>query len=180
MNTLSRFVIAFLQGVSFDFMAAVTVHSDFRSPTRQSLSLFPLFPHLFATKGWDQMWWSYFFQCWNLNQILDSPLSPSSRGFLVPLRFLPFSGVICISEVIEVSLGNLDSSLCFIQPSILHVVSAYKLNNQGDNIQPWRIRFPVLNQSVPSPVLTVASWPAYRFLRRQVRWSGIPMLTYWG
>ena len=24
------------------------------------------------------------------------------------------------------------------------------------------------------PVLTVASWPAYRFLRRQVRWSGIP------
>ena len=23
------------------------------------------------------------------------------------------------------------------------------------------------------PVLTVASWPAYRFLRRQVRWSGI-------
>ena len=28
---------------------------------------------------------------------------------------------------------------------------------------------------VPWPVLTVASWPAYRFLRRQVRWSGIPI-----
>ena len=29
-----------------------------------------------------------------------------------------------------------------------------------------------LNQSiVPCPVLTVATWPAYRFLRRQVRWS---------
>ena len=25
------------------------------------------------------------------------------------------------------------------------------------------------------PVLTVASWPAYRFLRRQVRWSGLPV-----
>ena len=25
-----------------------------------------------------------------------------------------------------------------------------------------------------SPVLTLSSWPAYRFLRRQVRWSGIP------
>ena len=25
------------------------------------------------------------------------------------------------------------------------------------------------------PVLTVVSWPAYRFLRRQVRWSGIPI-----
>ena len=28
---------------------------------------------------------------------------------------------------------------------------------------------------VPCPVLTVASWPAYRFLKRQVRWSGIPI-----
>ena len=28
---------------------------------------------------------------------------------------------------------------------------------------------------VPCLVLTVASWPAYRFLRRQVRWSGIPI-----
>ena len=37
--------------------------------------------------------------------------------------------------------------------------------------------FPFIwNQSVvPCPVLTVASWPAYRFLRRQVRWSGIPI-----
>ena len=28
-------------------------------------------------------------------------------------------------------------------------------------------------EPVPCPVLTVASWPAYRFFRRQVRWSGI-------
>ena len=55
--------------------------------------------------------------------------------------------------------------------------SAYKLNKQCDNIQPWHIPFPVRNQSVPRPVLTVASWPAYRFLRRQVRWSGAPI--YW-
>ena len=54
--------------------------------------------------------------------------------------------------------------------------SAYKLNKQGDNIQPWRIPFPIWNESVvPCPVLTVASWPAYRFLKRQVRWSGIPI-----
>ena len=25
------------------------------------------------------------------------------------------------------------------------------------------------------PVLTVASWPSYQFLKRQVRWSGIPI-----
>ena len=54
--------------------------------------------------------------------------------------------------------------------------SAYKLNKQGDNIQPWCTLFPIWNQSVvPCPVLTVASWPAYRFLKRQVRWSGIPI-----
>ena len=34
----------------------------------------------------------------------------------------------------------------------------------------------IWNQSVvPCPVLTVASCPTYRFLRRQVRWSGIPI-----
>ena len=39
-----------------------------------------------------------------------------------------------------------------------------------------RTPFPIWNQSVvPCPVLTVASWPAYRFLKRQVRWSGIPI-----
>ena len=53
--------------------------------------------------------------------------------------------------------------------------SAYKLNKQGNSIQPWRTPFPIWNQSVaPCPVLTVASWPAYRFLKRQVRWYGIP------
>ena len=54
--------------------------------------------------------------------------------------------------------------------------SAYKLNKQGDYIQPWWTPFPIWNQSVvPFPVLTVASWPAYRFLKRQVSWSGIPI-----
>ena len=50
------------------------------------------------------------------------------------------------------------------------------LNKQGDNTQPWRSPFPIWNQLVVQcPVLTVASWPAYRFLKRQVRWSGIPI-----
>ena len=63
------------------------------------------------------------------------------------------------------------SSLAFLM-----MYSAYKLNKQGDNIQPWCTPFPIWNQSfVPCPVLTVASWPAYRFLKRQVRWSGIPI-----
>ena len=54
--------------------------------------------------------------------------------------------------------------------------SAYKLNKQGDNIQPCCTSFPILNQSiVPCPIATVAPWPAYWFLRRQLRWSVIPL-----
>ena len=61
-------------------------------------------------------------------------------------------------------------------PAFHMMYSAYKLNKQGDNIQPWCSPFPIWNQSVvPCPVLTVASWSAYRFLKRQVRWSGIPI-----
>ena len=61
-------------------------------------------------------------------------------------------------------------------PGFLMMYSAYKLNKQGDNIQLLRAPFHIWNQSIiPCPVLTVASWPAYRFLKRQVRWSGIPI-----
>ena len=61
-------------------------------------------------------------------------------------------------------------------PTFLMMYSAYKLNKQGDNIQPWCTPFLIWNQHVaPCLFLTVASWPAYRFLRKQVRWFGIPI-----
>ena len=43
--------------------------------------------------------------------------------------------------------------------SMMHF--AYKVKKQGNNIQPWRTPFPILNQpDIPSLVLTVAFWPA--------------------
>ena len=61
------------------------------------------------------------------------------------------------------------SSLAFCM-----MYSEYKLNKQGDNIQPWCTPFPIWNQFVVQClVLTVPSWPAYKFLRSQIRWSGI-------
>ena len=153
-------------------MAAVTICRDFGALKNSQ----PLFPHLFAMKWWVWMPWSSFSECWALSQLFHSPLSLSSRGFLAPLHFLPKGGVIYISEVIAISPSNLDSSFCFFQPAFLMMYSTYKLNKQGDNIQPWRTPFPIWKQSVvPCPVLAVASWPAYRFLKRQVRWSGIPI-----
>ena len=66
---------------------------------------------------------------------------------------------------------------CASSSQAFHLMnSAYKLNKQGDNIQPWHIPFSIWNQSVvPCKVLTIASWLAYRFLRRQIRWSGFPI-----
>ena len=62
-------------------------------------------------------------------------------------------------------------------PAFFMMYSAYKLNKRGDNTQPWLPPFLIWNESVvPCLVLTIASWPAYRFLRRQIRWSGISCL----
>ena len=85
-----------------------------------------------------------------------------SSGYLGLLMFLP---------AILISAWTSSSPACHM----MH--SAYKLNKQGDSIQSWHTPFPILNQSiVPCLVLTIASWPAYRFLRRQVRWLVFPSL----
>ena len=129
---------------------------------------------LFAMKWWDRMPWSSYFECWVLSQLFQSPFSPLSRGSLVPLHFLLLERIICLSKVVDISPGNLDYSLWFIQAFCM-MYSAYKLNIQGGNIQPCHTPFPVFKQSVvPCKVLTVASWPTSRFLRKQVRWSDIP------
>ena len=129
-------------------------------------------------KWWDQMPWSWFLNVFKptfslssftfIKRFFSSSLSAIkvvSSAYLRLLIFLP--------EILIPAYAS--SSLAFQM-----MYSAYKLNKQGDNIQPWRTPFPIWNQSVdPCPVLTVVSWPAYRFLRRQVRWSGIPIsLTY--
>ena len=89
------------------------------------------------------------------------------------LQFFSFchkGGIICISEVIIFLPAILIPACASSRPVFLMIYSAYKLNKQGDNIQPWLTPFPIWNQSVvPCPVLTVASWPAYRFLKRQVK-----------
>ena len=94
------------------------------------------------------------------------------KALLLPLHFLPSAYLRLLIFLLEILIpACASSSLAF-----LITYSAYKLNKQGDNIQPWHIPFPTWNQAVvPCPVLTIASWPAYRFLRRQVRWSGPPI-----
>ena len=93
-NMLSRLVIAFL------LRSKCLLVSWLQSPSavileppprcqKKSQILFPLFPHLFTMKWWDQMPWSGIFEWWVLSQLFHSLLSLSSRGSLVPLSFLP-------------------------------------------------------------------------------------------
>ena len=92
---------------------------------------------------------------------LLSAIGVVSSAYLRLLIFLP---------VILIPACASSSSASYMMYSVC------KLNKQGDNIQPWHTPFPIWNQPVvPCPVLTVVSWPAYRFLRRQVKWSGIPI-----
>ena len=61
---------------------------------------------------------------------------------------------------------------CALSSPEFHMLySAYKFNKQGDKIQPWWTPFPIWNQSIVQCLfLTVATWPAYRFCRKQIRW----------
>ena len=95
------------------------------------------------------------------SSILPSAIRVVLSAYLRLLRFLP-----------PILIPACASS----SPAFHMMHSAYMLNKQGDNIQPSCTPFLTWNQSVvPCPVLTVPSWPAYRFLRRQIRWSGIPI-----
>ena len=86
LNMLSRLVTTFLSRskpllISWQSPSAVILEpKNIKSDTVS---------HIFPMKWWDQMSWSSFSECWALSQRFHSPLSPSSRGFLVPLHFLP-------------------------------------------------------------------------------------------
>ena len=177
-NMLSRFVIAFLP------RSKHLLISWLQSPAAviwEPQTIKSLAASIVSASVWHEVmgpdamifvfWMLSFKPCFSLSSFTfvkrlfrSSSLSAirvESSAYLRLLIFLPaFLIPACAS-----------SSLAFCM-----MYSAYKLNKQGDNTQPWRAPFPILNQSiVPCPLLTVASWPAFRFLRSQVRWSGIPV-----
>ena len=153
--------------MSFNFVAIVTTCSDFGDQENTVSQCLHCFPICHGAMGPDAMIlvsWILSFKFFTL--LFD--FYQEALQFL--FTFCHKGGIICISDIIKISPGNLDSSLCFIQPSIYMMYSAYKLNKQGGNIQAWCASFLIWNQSIISClVLTVASSPAYRFLRRQVR-----------
>ena len=157
-------------------MASITICSDFGANKIKSLTVSIVTPSIcYEVIGPDVMilvfwmlsfwptFWSFSF---TFNRRIFSSFSLSTIRVVSSayLRLLIF-----LLEILIPTCAS--SSLAFHMMS-----SACKLNKQGDNIQPWCTSFPIWNQSVvPCPVLNVASWPSYRFLRRQVRWPSIPI-----
>ena len=155
-------------------MAAVSICSDFGAKENEVSQCFHCFsiylPWSDRTRCHDLLFLmlsfkpAFSFSSCNFNNKLFSSSSISALRVVLPayLRLLIFLPEILIPAYASSS------------PQFHVMYSAYKFNKQGDNIQPWCTPFPIWNQSVvPCPVLTVASWPAYRFCKRQVRCSGI-------
>ena len=77
-------------------MAAVTICSDFGAPRNKVSHRFHYFPIYFPwSDGTGCHDLSFYLslilvsECWVLNQLFHSPLSPSLRGFFVLVHFLP-------------------------------------------------------------------------------------------
>ena len=109
--------------------------------------------------------WSLFYECWVLGQFFHSPLYFHQEAFssssLSAIRVVSSAYLKLLKFVPKILIPACTSpSLAFCM-----MYSAYKLNKQNDNIQPWHTPFPIRSQPVvPCTVLTIASWPTYRFL----------------
>ena len=106
----------------------------------------------------------------------------SRSSFTFIKRFFSFSLLYTITmvssayQVVGLSHSDLDSSLWVIQFGILPDVLCIEVKQARWQYTALTYSFPILNHSVvPCLVLTIASGPAYKFLRRQVRWCGIPI-----
>ena len=150
-------------------MVAVTICSDFGAPQNKVSHCFLCFPIYLP---WSD---ALILVIWMLS--FKPTFSHSSFTFIKRLFSSLLSAVRVVSSAylrLRFLPAILIPACASSSPAFCMMYSANTLNKQGDNIQPWHTPFLIWNQSVvPCPFLTVASWPAYKFLRRQVRWSGI-------
>ena len=153
--------------MSFCFMTEVTVHSDFGAQGKKTCYCLHFPPIYLAwsdrTACHDLFWMLRFKPAFSLSSFTFR------RGSLVPLHFLPLEMVSFAYLRLLIFLPAILIPACdWSSLAFCMMYSAYNLNKQGDNIQqPCHTPFPILNKFVvPCLVLTVVSWPAYRFLRR--------------
>ena len=166
-NTLSRSVIAF----PHNFTASVPVHSDFGVWENKICYYFHFSPFYLPWNDgvrWpDLSFLNVEFQA-SFSSLLS--LSPSLSAIRVVLS--AYQRLLIYALTFSISACD-SSSLTF------HLRYSVYVKQAGWKYTVLSYSFPSFSQSFfPCPVLTVASWSVYRFLRRQVRWSGIPIFFY--
>ena len=115
-NMLSRFVIAFLPRSKCLLISWLQSPStEVLEPKKIKSVPVSMFPYLFFMQWWDWMSESSF-----VTLLFHFHQEVFDEKFL--FVFCHKGGVICISEITDISSGNLDSSRCIIQPAILHDV----------------------------------------------------------
>ena len=134
-NMLSGFVTSFSskEQASFNFVATVTLCSDFGAKKNKICHCFYFFP-IYLPSDRNGCHDLCFLECWVLSQLFHSRLLPSSRGFLVPLSFLPLEWYHLNIWGCWYFSRQSWFQLWVIQPGILPLYSAYKLNKQDDSI----------------------------------------------
>ena len=88
-NILPRFVIDFLPRSKHLLISWLQSPCAVILESKNSVSLFPLFPHLFAMKWWTWMPWSWFFEYWVFCQLFLSPFHFHKRLFSSSLISIP-------------------------------------------------------------------------------------------
>ena len=156
-------------------MAAITIYSDFGAQENKVCHCLHCLPIYLP--------WNDGTRCHDLS-FLNVEFKPtfSLSSFTFIKRFFSSSSLSAIRVVSSAYQKLLIFLLAILIPACASSSLAFcmmyyacMLNKQGDSIQPWHT-FPIWSPSVVScPFLTVASWPACRGLRRQVRWSCIPI-----
>ena len=118
---LSRFVIAFLPRSKCFIISWLQPPSAviLEPKNIKSVSVSTFSPLIFhGTRYHEFIFWTVSFQTSFFTLLFH--FYQEALQFL--FTFCHKGGVICISEVIEISPGNLDCSLCFFQPSVSHDV----------------------------------------------------------
>ena len=113
--------------VSFNFMAAVIIHSDFGTQEKKSVTVSIVSPSIcYEVMELDAMILGFWML--SLKQLYHSPLSPSLRGSLVPLRFLPWVVSSAFLRLLRFLPPILILAHNSSNPAFLMMCSAYRLN----------------------------------------------------
>ena len=151
----------------FSLIAAIAICSDFGAQENKICHRFHCFPIYLPWSDGARCHDLHFFECWVLSQLFYSPLSPSSKGSLIPLCFLPLgwchlhiwgywyffqqSCLLVFQKQIPVSFKNLngryDFPMCHSKQALIleYIISSYTIKIFLFPLLPSTSKFLIIN-----------------------------------